>query len=202
MALCGACMQPSSTQLTGQSRVQSSADDCDNPDADVECCFAGIPPNLSAVMAIADTKEPGERLIISGTVFKADGKTPYPGLILYAYHTDNTGRYSKSGKETGIHKRHGRLHGWCKTDSRGHYEIHSIRPAHYPGNTIPAHIHAAVKTPAGESFYINDFVFSDDSLVDERYLSRLRGIGGNGVVSLKKDGRNTWTGKRDIIVKK
>jgi protocatechuate 3,4-dioxygenase beta subunit len=151
-------------------------------------------------MTIADQKETGEKLMISGTIFKAYGKTPFPDIILYAYHTDSKGYYSKSGNETGVQKWHGHFHGWCKTDSNGYYEIHTIRPARYPDNTMPAHIHAAIKTDSGKMFYITDFVFKDDSLVNEKYLSSLVNIGGTGVVDIKKTTENTWTGKRDIIL--
>jgi protocatechuate 3,4-dioxygenase beta subunit len=152
-------------------------------------------------MTIAGLNEPGEKLIITGTIFKADSVTTFPDVILYAYHTDHTGHYSKKGDETGVQKWHGHLHGWCKTGSNGQYEIRSIRPARYPGNAIPAHIHAAFKTPDGQMNYINEFVFKDDSLVNEKYLSSLSDAGGTGVVDLKKTAQNTWTGKRDLIIK-
>ena len=49
--------------------------------------------------------------------------------------------------------------------------------------------------------YINDFVFKDDSLVNEQYLSSLSNIGGTGVVDIQKTEKNIWTGKRDLILK-
>ena len=156
---------------------------------------------LTNIMTIAQTNEPGDKLLITGTIFKSDGLTPYPNVILYAYQTDITGHYSKKGNETGFQKWHGHLHGWCKTDSDGKYELHSIRPARYPDNSMPAHIHAAYKLPSGQMDYINDFVFKDDSLVNEKYLSSLSNIGGTGVVDIQKTEKNIWTGKRDLILK-
>lgn len=184
-----------------QKLTLSQADSCDNPDASVNCCFLNMPAALSTVMTLASEQEPGEGLVISGTIFKEDGRTPYPGLILYAYQTDNTGHYTKKGTETGVQKWHGRLHGWCKTDSKGVYQIHSIRPARYPDNSMPAHIHAAIKTEKGQAFYISDFVFKDDSLVNKKYLSSIfTTTGGTGVVDIKKTGK-IWMGKRDIMLK-
>jgi protocatechuate 3,4-dioxygenase beta subunit len=153
-------------------------------------------------MSIAKQDEPGERLVISGTIFKADGRTPYPNVILYAYHTDNKGYYSKTGKETGILKWHGRLHGWCKTDQNGYYEIRTIRPARYPNNSIPAHIHMTVKEPMDKgTYHISDCVFKDDSLVNEQYLQSIRSmIGASGVVTLKKSTEGIWVGRRDIVL--
>jgi protocatechuate 3,4-dioxygenase, beta subunit len=173
--------------------------DCDNPDADVSCCFVNMPSSLQPAMIINSSA--GEKMVLKGTIFHADGKTPYEGVVLYAYHTDANGLYSKKGNETGFQKWHGALHGWCKTGKDGKYEIHTIRPAPYPGNTIPAHIHAAVKTP-GEMFWISDFVFTDDALITEKYFSSVRKMeGGTGAVEIKTSG-HTWVGERDIILTK
>ena len=160
-----------------------------------------MPATLTSIMRITNQSEAGAKLIISGTIFKADGKTPYPDVILYAFHTDSKGYYSKNGTETGVQKIHGRLHGWCKTDKNGYYEIQTIRPARYPDNTIPAHIHAVVKTSSGQIYRITEFVFKDDDLVDEKYISSLTDVGGTGVVDIRMSPDNIWTGKRDIVLK-
>jgi protocatechuate 3,4-dioxygenase beta subunit len=178
----------------------AEADTCNHPDAPIGCCFAQVPATVSDTMQIAPSGENGAKLRISGTLYHSNGRKPYPGVLMYAWHTDHNGYYSKKGDETGIARVHGYLHGWCITDSNGHYEIISIRPGKYPNNSSPAHIHAALQTPEGASFYINDFVFSDDKLVDAAYLKGLTLSGGDGVIKLKRDTDGAWTGKRDIIV--
>jgi protocatechuate 3,4-dioxygenase, beta subunit len=195
------CGQTSSTRPNNQHTIPAQKDTCDDPDAHIKCCFVNMPAKLTNIMAIAQANEPGEKLVITGTIFKSDGITPHPNVILYAYQTDNTGHYSKKGNETGFQKWHGHLHGWCKTDSNGYYEIHSVRPARYPDNSMPAHIHMAIKTDSGQMFYINDFVFKDDSLVNAKYLSSLDDVGGSGVVDLNKNSENIWRGKRNIVIK-
>jgi len=197
-----ACGQPVNQVQPVMSGIQIQRDTCDNPDADIKCCFSNSPEHLTNKMTIAGPSEQGDRLVISGSVFKADGKTLYPGVIIYAYHTDHTGLYSKNGNESGFQKWHGRLHGWCQTDHNGYYEIHTIRPAPYPDHSMPAHIHSAIKTGTGPIFYISDFVFKDDSLVNEKYLSSLiNSIGGTGIVDLHRNAENTWVGKRDLVLK-
>ena len=181
------CGQTSSQRDDNQQIIQAPIDTCDDPDANINCCFINMPATLTSTMTITNEKEAGNKLIISGTIFKADGITPYPGIILYAYHTDSKGYYSKNGNETGVQKWHGRLHGWCKTDNNGHYRIQTIRPARYPDNTMPAHIHAAIKTDSGQMYWITDYVFKDDYLVNEKYLSSLVNVGGTGVVDIYKD---------------
>jgi protocatechuate 3,4-dioxygenase beta subunit len=119
---------------------------------------------------------------------------------MYVYHTDYEGYYSKNGNEEGVQKWHGKLHGWCRTSQNGNYRIETIRPAPYPSLTMPAHIHPVIKLPNDKLFYINDFVFEDDSLVNDAYLKSLSYSGGNGVVILTKDEKGTWIGKRNIIL--
>jgi len=204
LALCAAlaaCRTPGTSGAGAQeARPSDVKDPCDDRDAGVECCFAHMPAALGHVMAIADSSEPGQRLVLSGVIYRADGKEPYPGVLLYAYHTDHTGHYSRRGDEKGFQRWHGHLHGWCRTNAQGQYEIRTIRPARYPANTIPAHIHSAVQEPNGRTYYINDFVFADDDLVNEQYLAKLDGVGGTGVMTLRNDANGVATGVRDIVL--
>jgi len=196
-----ACSSSTSQQKETTSKNNEVKDSCDGPDSDINCCFVNMPDEVSHVMQIADEKEPGDRLVISGIVFLEDGATPCKNAFIYAYHTNNKGIYAKSGKETGYQKWHGKLHGWCQTGADGRYEIHTIRPASYPYSSAPAHIHAAIKLPGGQSpFYIKDFVFLDDPFVDDRYKkSTPYGIGSSGIVDLKKSDV-VWHGTRNIII--
>jgi len=193
------CAQDSTTNEASLSTIQR--DTCDGPDADINCCFRSMPEDLTSIMNIAGKDEPGERMVIRGTLFKPDGKTPYPNVIMYAYHTDNKGMYSKKGHEKGIQKWHGHLHGWCRTDKNGFYEIQSIRPLPYPGNEWAAHIHAAIKEPGKEPYYITDFVFEDDPLVGPDYKGNSNFPGGSGIVRLTKDQNGILVGNRDLILK-
>ena len=174
-------------------------DPCDHPDSDISCCFVHMPEIISHIMIITETAEAVEPLRISGRVFDERTNHSLGGVIIYAYHTDEAGYYSKSGSEKGVQKWHGKHHGWCKTDDGGQYELKTIRPGPYPTNTLPAHIHLAIKMPKEEEpFYINDIVFEDDELVNEEYRSNLPyPRGGSGIVELKKV-NNTWVGVRNI----
>src|SRR5688572_27130373 len=48
---------------------------------------------LNEVDTLPIFSEQGPKLAVSGTVYKSDGKTPAPGVVLYVYQTDQTGRY-------------------------------------------------------------------------------------------------------------
>jgi protocatechuate 3,4-dioxygenase beta subunit len=195
------CGQSNIKQNSSQPIASTQKDSCDDPDANISCCFLNMQTPLTSTIIMAKPEEAGERLILSGTIFKSDGKTPYPYVLLYAYHTDSKGYYSKNGRETGVQKWHGRLHGWCKSDKNGRYQIYTIRPAPYPDNSMPAHIHAAVKTENKQMYWLSDYVFKGDPLVNDKYLASLSNIGGTGVVELSKNPNNTWTGQRDIVLK-
>ncbi|MBK8981641.1 MAG: hypothetical protein IPM38_04795 [Ignavibacteria bacterium] len=83
---------------------KSAKDTCDSPDADIGCNFINAPSNPGNEMLIYKENEPGQRIRIEGRIFKSDSITPYPGILIYAYHTDAGGLYSKSGSETGSPK--------------------------------------------------------------------------------------------------
>src|SRR5687767_5065408 len=63
---------------------------------------------LSSLLWLACWNDKGTRIAINGTVYNPDG-TPAPGVILYIYHTDRSGRYPLNGNQTGWGKRHGHL---------------------------------------------------------------------------------------------
>ncbi|HYD20741.1 MAG TPA: hypothetical protein VEB40_04640, partial [Flavipsychrobacter sp.] len=60
------------------------------------------------------------------------------------------------------------------------------------------HIHAAIMEPGKEPYYINDFVFRGDPLL-QGYNENTRPPGGTGIIHMeKKDG--VWTGTRNITI--
>ena len=158
------------------------------------CGAAEAQKSLSTSMRIADAGEPGERMIISGVVLRADGRTPARDVVLYAYHTNAKGIYPRRGNEKGNGTRHGYLRGWLKTDAQGRYRIESIRPGGYPGRRDPAHIHFVVQDGKMPEYWIDEFIFDDDPRADA-----YRGKSGFKVVKLtKRDG--VWIGQQTIVL--
>lgn len=166
---------------------------------DCELMFEGMPKDISWQTAIAGPDEPGEPMIIRGVIYKSDGKTPAPGVILYVYHTDNKGLYSLAPNQTTA-KRHGHLRGWVKTDEQGRYELKTIRPASYPNSRNPQHIHPIIKEPDTSLYWIDEFLFADDPVLTESEKSHKQKRGGSGIISLKKNEKGIWEGKRNIIL--
>jgi protocatechuate 3,4-dioxygenase beta subunit len=167
---------------------------------DCHLMFEGMPQKLTAQAQVAGPKEPGERLQIRGVIYKPDGKTPAPGVLLYVYQTDNTGKYTPLPAQQTA-RRHGHLRGWLKTDEHGRYEIRTIRPASYPNSTIPQHIHPIILEPDGSYYWIDDFMFDDDPFLTPAERNHLEGRGGIGVMTLTRDNA-AWQGVRNIVLRK
>jgi protocatechuate 3,4-dioxygenase beta subunit len=184
------------TPLTAQKEKQvgGGCEECD-------LMFEGMPSALSWQTSLTDAKEPGELMIISGTIFKSDGKTPAPNVVLYVYQTDNMGLYSKAlGQTQAI--RHGRIRGWMKTDDQGRYEFKTIRPASYPDSKNPQHIHPIIKEPGLSLYWIDEYLFEDDPLLTKEEKTRAPNHGGSGIIKPIKNSNGVWVGKRDIILGK
>lgn len=170
---------------------------CEGCEAIYECT---IPfDQLNEVDTLPDFHDKGPKLELSGYVFKKDGKTPAPGIVMYIYHTDQEGIYAKKGNETGWAKRHGYIRGWIKTDNNGFYKFYTLVPASYPNSNNPKHIHPVIKEPDKNEYWIDEFVFDDDPLLPDKERNRPQPVGGNGV--LKTEMKNEMLiAKRNIIL--
>ena len=183
-----------------------------NPPSCACCVIDEAPLDLTSKIKISADDDPGERLVIRGIVYKSDGKTPAPNVVMYFYHTDSTGRYAKRGTEDrdSFAWWHGFHRGWLKTDEQGRYEIETIRPAPYPNGNEPAHIHTIIEAPSQKSCYsVADYVFTDDPLLKpafwqntDRWWKSL-GIGESsdyGGVKLTRNTDGVWEGRRNITL--
>ena len=164
-----------------------------------EGIYEGMPQRLDWQTTIAAADEPGERLEMSGRIYRADGKTLAPDVILYVYHTDATGLYTPAPGSTGNARRHGHLRGWMRTGASGEYKFTTIRPAPYPSRDNPAHIHPIVKEPDKNEYYIDEYVFDDDPILTPDKRAKLENRGGSGVVRMTGSG-GVWVGHRDITL--
>ena len=109
---------------------------------------------------MAPEGEPGEPLIVEGTVRGAGGE-PLPGVSVFASQTGADGIYGPRGNSDP------RLRVHLRTDRRGRYRFETVRPGSYPGTRIAAHIHVHVTPPDGRE-RVSEVVFEGDPLVTER----------------------------------
>lgn len=154
---------------------------------------------LSYSDTLPDYHSKGQKLHLSGVVYQSDGRTPAPGVVLYIYHTDQTGIYPTRGDEKGWDKRHGYLRGWIKTNKQGQYAFYTLKPVGYNNGKAPAHIHITVKEPDVNEYWIDEYLFADDPQLSKADRERLKNRGGSGVVQTKRQG-DVLVARRDIIL--
>ncbi|HKP37535.1 MAG TPA: hypothetical protein VJT71_11820 [Pyrinomonadaceae bacterium] len=177
-------------------------------------CLAACPPILSscnrAAIAtrtenptwntrIVSDSEPGEPLIISGTIYSPDGKQPMEGVKLFVYQTDATGVYTTTGGDN----RGTRIHGVMKTNSAGRYEFRTIKPGSYPNSRNPAHIHAYVSGPGYPEYWIDEYLFQDDPFVssDDKAQALQKGSF-SPILKLERGADGILRGVRDIKIER
>ena len=208
--LAGIVMPQLLTSCNGQTKPNNLNDQISKPDANgivgggcdgCEIMFVCMPSNLNSSDTSAGWTEKGQKLLVTGAVYKPDGRTLAQNVIIYYWQTDNDGLYSpkKGMKEKA--KAHGHIRGWIKTDENGKYSIYTVRPAPYPNNVSPAHIHLSIKEPdIANEYYPDDITFDDDKFLIP-YLKRYpqENRGGSGVVRVLLNG-NIQIAEHDIIL--
>jgi protocatechuate 3,4-dioxygenase, beta subunit len=179
--------------LAGENVVQEDCNWCGTSEA---------PENVGWRAVIPPKNEPGDKLIISGTVYLPDGKSPAKDAIIYVYHTNIEGVYPKRGDEKGNGEYHGYLRGWMKTNSNGKYEFETIRPAPYHSHGgEPAHIHYTVQAEEYPEYWLTATWFANDPRVTDEYTKSVQRSGGfSNIINLTKDDQSVYRGTRDIIL--
>jgi protocatechuate 3,4-dioxygenase beta subunit len=156
---------------------------------------------LNNMCWLPDWKEAGTTLAVNGTVYKPDG-TPAAGVIIYIYHTDQTGQYPTKGTASGWGKRHGYIRGWMKTNEKGEYKFFTLKPQPYPGRKDPVHIHVTIKESDKNAYWIDDYVFDDDTLLTKAIRIKLEDRGGSGILPISSfyKGRKSLKSERNIYL--
>ena len=155
-------------------------------------------PDQWKVKIVSD-QEPGEPLIVSGTIYSPDGKKALPGITLYVYQTDVTGRYSTSGGDN----RGTRIHGVMRTNAEGRYEFRTIKPGSYPNSRNPAHIHAYVSGPDYPEYWIDEYLFADDPFIKDEDKQKAGSQGSfSHILSLTRGSDGILRAVRDLKIER
>ena len=153
------------------------------------------PADASWKTMMTSPDEPGEPIIVRGTIFGADGKTPLEGARLYVYHTDARGYYNAKhsfGEPP-------RIRGWMKTNAQGQYEFRTIKPAAYPGRTIPAHIHPTADAPGYPARWVDEYWFAGDPFLKKEDIEKNSGLGlFSQILKLERGASGVLVGVRNI----
>jgi polyisoprenoid-binding protein YceI len=114
----------------------------------------------SAGITPPKTQKPGQRLILLGTVY-AEDCTPLPGVTLNVWQTNADGEYGPGHDTNNLQCCY--LQGAVRTDANGRYQLITVMPGHYRGQSSPppAHIHVEAHHPDAEPGGA-EIVFADD----------------------------------------
>jgi len=190
------CTQPRADNDHETATVKAVGGPCEG----CEAVFEYGSKKLSWIDTLPDYTEDGPKMEISGTIYQRDGKTPAANVILYVYHTNQRGHYPTKGDEQGWAKRHGYIRGWIKTDASGKYKFYTLKPAAYPGRKDPAHIHATLKEPTVNEYWIDEYLFEDDPRLTQEERGAQKKRGGAGILKLTKNSNGILMAQRDIIL--
>jgi len=122
--------------------------------------------------SVVPANEPGERLVLTGTVRDANG-APLSGARLHVFQTDKDGHYTPTKV---MDEPHARLFAWLVTGADGRFELETIRPGGYPGTPehqglewrIPCHVHFEIEL-AGFTTRRFQLNFDDDPRMQPEY---------------------------------
>ncbi|MFN0158824.1 MAG: hypothetical protein ACKVRP_12225 [Bacteroidota bacterium] len=158
----------------------------------------GNQKEISAGIVIGGKDEPGEPMIVHGTVYAEDGTTPVPGIIVHVYHTDTEGNYRRKSDGPGDP----RLQGTMKTNANGEYKYRTIKPGSYPSTRNPAHVHY-VLSGMGYSKQYDELMFEGDPFLTERAVGDSRKLGTFGTIRpLEREEDGMLRCRKDVRLKK
>ena len=193
-----ACSQSNNKSRSSNDPKTRVGGGCEGCEAIYECPIEF--EKLHAVDTLPDFNEPGQKIEISGVVYQKDGKTPAKNVVIYVYHTDQTGRYTPGSEPRGWERRHGRLRGWMKTDKNGSYRFYTLQPASYPNSNIPKHIHITIKEPNKNEYYVDEYLFDGDPFLTPSERNKQEMRGGSGIVTLHSSSDKILRATRNIYL--
>jgi len=153
--------------------------------------------------------EPGQRLIVAGTVYGSDCRTRLPNTLIEVWQANDAGLYDTDKPGNFTERNAFRLRGMMLTDQQGNYEFETIVPGRYPippnlpglekyaGLTRPAHIHFRVS----ESLHVpltTQLYFRDDPFIAKDPWA---GRKPSSAITLKQEGK-FLRGAFDIVLAK
>lgn len=152
---------------------------------------------LNNTDTIPDFSAKSEKLKITGTIYKSDGKTPASNVILFVHQPDENGNYALKRDEN--RKRYIHHRGWVKTNADGQYTFYTFIPGKFLRSKELKQIHRSIKEPGKPEYEITSFFFDDDPLLPDLTLAcRAKAV----MSMLKLDKKeNMYVASKDIVLK-
>ncbi|KAB2970032.1 MAG: hypothetical protein F9K18_00280 [Thermoanaerobaculia bacterium] len=114
-------------------------------------------PSRSADVQLAPPDEPGQKLVVTGVLIRAEDRTPIPGHRFRIFQADTTGEYRASNPAD---ERTARLSADVTTDDGGRFTVRTILPGVYGTPPGDPHLHLEVSgaRPPMHVVYFDGFV--------------------------------------------
>ncbi|HVE48879.1 MAG TPA: twin-arginine translocation pathway signal protein [Casimicrobiaceae bacterium] len=151
--------------------------------------------------------EPGQRLIVAGTVYGSDCRTRLANTLIEVWQANHAGQYDTDSPGNFTERNTFRLRGMMLTNQQGTYEFETVVPGRYPippnipglekyaGVTRPAHIHFRVSdslhVPLTTQVYFRD----DPFIAKDPWAARKP----SSAIGLKQEGK-FLRGAFDIVL--
>lgn len=123
---------------------------------------------LNNTDTIPDFNTKPNKLMITGTIYESDGKTPAKDVMLYICQSDENGNYDMKRDEN--RKRYVHHRGWIKTGADGKYTFYTFMPGKYFYGELKQ-IQRVIKAPGQPEQELNAFFFNDDPLLPDLTLA-------------------------------
>ena len=146
---------------------------------------------------LAGPDEPGDRLVLTGTVFGPDCRTPLPETLIEVWQANQAGLYDTNKPGHFTEATTMRLRGMLYTNEKGQYEIETIVPGRYPvppnlpglakyaGQTRPAHIHFRVMNSLHVPVTTQIYFKGDPFIANDPWANHKPSL----AIDLKQDGK-------------
>ncbi len=159
------------------------------------------PEGSSFFISNTPKSEKGDRMVVRGVVMDA-AKKPIPNASVYIYHTDAEGRYNNTEPRPGFGGESPRLFAYMRTDAVGRYVYGGVRPAAYPGLTLPAHVHFVVQAD-GFRPRVFEFWFEGDPMIKEDHLAgQAKDPDRFLILAAVRDSNRVWQIANDIVLER
>lgn len=156
---------------------------------------------------LAGPDESGDRLVVSGTVYSSDCRTPLPGALIEVWQANSAGLYDTTEPGNFTQPTTFHLRGLLRTGDRGRYEIETVVPGRYnippglpglerfAGLMRPAHIHMRVVEGLHIPLTTQLYFKGDPHIARDPWASRKPSL----AIELKQDGKGL-RGVFDIVL--
>ncbi len=146
---------------------------------------------------LAGPDEPGDRLVLTGTVFSSDCRTLLPRALIEVWQANHAGLYDTNKPGNFTDATTFQLRGMLYTNEKGQYEIETIVPGRYPippnlpglekyvGLTRPAHIHFRVMESLHVPVTTQLYFKGDPFIANDPWAGHKRSL----AIDLKQDGK-------------